>query len=135
MSLWTIVLIIVIVLVVLGLLAWAVQRKKKQQARIRADELRSKAADTHTDVHLQDAKAREAEAEAQRARAQADRLEAQAREERIAHEQVRAQQEDHLREADRLDPDVDHSGADRPVEGGSTSERPVAEEPPGRHQG
>ncbi len=118
MSLWTIIVIVVVALVVLALLGWAVWHKKREQGRVRADELRSEAANRHTDVQVQDTRAREAEAEAQRARAQADRLEAQAREERVAHDQVRAEQEDHLREADRLDPDVDHGAA----------------EPRGRHQ-
>ena len=39
--------------------------------------------------------------------AQADKLEAHAAAERTSYDMTRAQQEDHLREADRLDPDVD----------------------------
>ena len=40
-------------------------------------------------------------------RAQADKLEAHAEAERTSYDMTRAQQEDHLREADRIDPDVD----------------------------
>ena len=63
---------------------------------------------------MQEARAREAQAEADRVRAQADKLEAHAEAERTSYDMTRAQQEDHLREADRLDPDVGRrTAADR----------------------
>ena len=106
---WIIIILIVLaVIVAVALVSAALKRKKDQVARERAGELRSDAAATAATTRMQEARAREAQAEADRARAQADKLEAQAEAERTSYDMTRAQQEDHLREADRLDPDVDH---------------------------
>ena len=138
MKVLIIILVIVAVAVVAGLIWMSVNRKKEQHARERADELRSEAATTAASHDEQAARAREAQAEADRVRARADLLEAQAREERTAYDQAQARQEDHLREADRIDPDVDHRAGDyEPRLDGS---RPVATEHDandpqgGRHQ-
>ncbi len=104
---WLIILLIVLAVVVAaGLAAMAMKRKKDQGARHRAGELRAQAAETAVTAQVEGARAREAEAEAERARARADRLAAQAQEERTSYDMTRAQQEDAVREADRLDPDV-----------------------------
>jgi len=104
---WIIVVLIVVAVLLLAGLAWtAMQRKRDQVARQRADELRSEAAATAAEHPVQEARAREVEAEAERARARADQLQAQAQEERTAFAQSQAQHEDRLREADRVDPDV-----------------------------
>ena len=110
---WLIIILIVAAVLIVAALVWkAMQSKRDQQARVRADELRSQAANT-AGVHEEEAaRAREAQAEAERARARADRLAAQAREQQTAYDQSRAQHEDHIREADRLDPDVDHRSKD-----------------------
>ena len=84
------------------------KRKKDQVGRERASELRSEAATTAAAKQEQEARAREAEAEAERVRAQADKLEVRAQEERTSYDMTQARQEDSLREADRVDPDVDH---------------------------
>lgn len=107
-----IVLIILVVVLVAGVLWLAARRRQEQVARARADELRSDAAATAAGHAEQEARAREVQAEADRARAQADQLEAQASQEQRAYDMSRAQQEDALREADRVDPEVDHTAPD-----------------------
>lgn len=112
MKLVIIILVILAVVIAAVLIATAMKRKKAQVGRQRASELRSEAAQTALGKQEQEARAREAEAEAARARAQADRLDAQAGQERTSFEMTRAQQEESVREADRLDPDVDHTAPD-----------------------
>jgi len=112
MKVLIIVLIILAVLLVAGLLWMAMKRKKDQRARTHAGELRSEAAETTREKELRAARAREAEAEAEKARAQAEQAQVKARDERVAADQTQAQQEHHLREADRIDPDVDHKSKD-----------------------
>jgi FtsZ-interacting cell division protein ZipA len=120
MSWIVIVLIVIAVLLVIALVVTATQRKRDQLGRQRADELRSKAAATAAEHPEQEARAREAEAQAEQARARADQLAARADEHRTAYDQSQAQQEDHLREANRVDPDVDHESL------GNTPEADVA---------
>lgn len=106
---WILIGLVVLAVVVAAVLAWtAMKRKKHQVARERAGELRSEAAGTATATASQEARAREAQAQAEIARARADELELQAREERTSFDMTRATQEDRVREADRLDPEVDH---------------------------
>jgi hypothetical protein len=118
---WVIIILIVLAVVLAAALIWtAMKRKKHQVARERAGELRSEAANTAAAKQEQEARAREAQAEADRVRAQADKLEARAQEERTSYDMTRATQEDRLREADRLDPDVDHRAPDyQPGVGGT----------------
>lgn len=108
MKIIIIVLIVLAVLLAAALIWTAMKRKKDQVGRERASELRSEAADTASAKAAQEARAREAEAEAERVRAQADKLDAQAQEKRTAYDMTQARQEDAVREADRVDPDVDH---------------------------
>jgi TolA-binding protein len=122
---WVIIILIVLAVLLAAALIWtAMKRKKQQVARERAGELRSEAATSATAKQEQEARAREAEAEAERVRAQADKLDARAQEERTSYDQTRATQEDRLREADRLDPDVNHRDPDY---------RPGAPSAPGEH--
>ncbi len=110
---WIIIILVVLVIVVAAGLIWSAMKRKKDQAgRERAGELRSEAADTAASTREREARAREAEAEAARVRAQADQLEAHAQEERTSYDMTRARQEDAVREADRVDPDVDHRAAE-----------------------
>ena len=119
---WVIIILIVLAVLLAAALIWtAMKRKKTQVARQRAGELRSEAAATATAKQEQEARAREAEAEAERVRAQADKLDARAQDERTSYDQTRATQEDRLREADRLDPDVDHRDPDYQPGAGTTS--------------
>lgn len=114
---WIIVVLIVLAVLLVAGLAWtATQRKKDQVGRVRADELRSEAAQVAVDHPVQEARAREAAAEAEQARARADALEARAHQERVGFDQSRAEHEDRLREADHVDPDVPSGGRPTPPE-------------------
>jgi outer membrane murein-binding lipoprotein Lpp len=109
---WIIIVLIVLAVLLLAGLAWtATQRKKDQIGRARADELRSEAAQVAVDHPVQEARAREASAAAEQAKARADALEVRAQEERVGYDQSRAEHEDRLREADRIDPDVTPGGS------------------------
>jgi hypothetical protein len=112
------------------------KRKKNEVARQRAGELRSEAATSAVAKQEQEARAREAAAEAERARAQADKLDARAQAERTSYDQTRAVQEDRLREADRLDPDVDHRDPDyQPGAGSVPGEHTDGQHTEGQHTG
>jgi hypothetical protein len=115
----TIVWIVVGVLVLLALAALAVaaQRRRKERKlaedRAEANRLRTEA---HTASQQQVAGARvdakEAEARAERARLEAERAREEAARAHQGLQVEEARTEDRLREADRLDPDVDHSSGD-----------------------
>ena len=110
---WVIIILIILAVVLAAALIWsAMQRKKDRVARERASELRSDAASTAAAKQEQEARARAAQAEADRVRAEADKLEVRAQEERTAFDMTRAHQEHALREADQIDPDVDHRAPD-----------------------
>ena len=63
-------------------------------------------------MQQEELKAREAELEAERKRLEAERAEAEAERARQGHLQEHAKIEDQVREADRVDPDVDHRSPD-----------------------
>lgn len=112
MQKWVIIVVIVLaVLLLAGLIAASTKRKKQEVARERAGELRHEATVSDTTRREQEAQARATAAEAERVRAEADKLEARAQQDRTAYDQTLAHQEDRIREADRLDPDVDHRDA------------------------
>lgn len=131
--------IVVAVLVVLALAALLVAMMRKRRTekaakdRAHAENLRRQAA-THaggieqsqTEAEKAAKKAEHAEARAERARIEAERAKAHADEARQGLDVEQAKYEDRLREADRLDPEVDHRADDyRPGEtspGGPTAE-------------
>lgn len=137
---------VVVVLLLVALISSFAGKRRKQQHKVQAEELRGEAAGRTT--HVQDAqlKAQAAEADAQRSRAAAERAEAAAAEARQGADVERAVHEDKVREADRIDPDVDHQADDyRPAPAGSPGHdgqapvadvnqvpdtRPAAQEPP-----
>ena len=109
------ILAIVAVLVVIGVIAMMASRRKaaqrQEEDRSRAHDLRNDAATAGTAVHDSDLEARQAKLEADRARLDAEQAQARAAE---AHQGVQveeAHQEDRVREADRIDPDV-NTGSD-----------------------
>ena len=109
---WVIVAIIVIA--VIAAVVAASTKRKQQQHRTRAGELREQAAAQATGLQQREAHARETEARAAEARAEADRKQAEAErlaaEARDRHETAagyRDQHAENLRRADELDPDVD----------------------------
>lgn len=107
---WIILAIIVVVVVVaLVALALALRKRRRQQRAARASELRSEAMAKGGDVTVGRRQASTLDANAQMARAEAERAEEKAAEARRAVQQQEAEREDRLREADRLDPSVDHT--------------------------
>jgi hypothetical protein len=129
---------VVVVLLVLALLASVLGKRRKEQARLRAEELRREAVGRAPVVQDAQLQAQQAEAEAQRKRAEAERAEAEAAEARQGADVEHARHEDQIRTADRIDPDVDHKADDyapRPVgEPGHEGQPPVGEanQAPGR---
>ena len=111
---WVIVAIIVIA--VIAAVVAASTKRKQEQKRTRAGELREQAAAQATGLQQREAHARETEARAAEARAEADRkqaeaerLEAEARDRHETAAGYRDQHAENLRRADELDPDVDTS--------------------------
>lgn len=136
-SIWPWIILAVIVIVVLALLATVMNQRNKERRRAQAAELRNEAAGQARGLHETELRARDAEAEAERKRVEAERAEREAHEASRARAQEQAVHEDRLREADRLDPDVDHraekhaaggpaSGSHR-VDGHGTDSRPTGE--------
>lgn len=103
---WIVVAVVVIALVA-GVVMTAMRKRRVEQDRRRATELREKAHAHTGQAEHSDLAAREAEAEAERARAQAEQAEARATEARRDNLHDQAQVENHVREADHLDPDAD----------------------------
>ena len=126
------ILVVVAVLLLVGLIYTSMKRKRDQIGRERAGELRSEAAGSVLDQHEQEARARQTHAEAQRAKAEADQLEVQAAKEQTAYDQTRAQREDAVREADRVDPDVNHRSDDYEpdLNGGTPTQRVAPHQTP-----
>ncbi|MGZ5400081.1 MAG: hypothetical protein ACXWDL_13325 [Nocardioides sp.] len=135
--------IIVAVVVVLALIGLAVSMSRKRQAakatqnRQHAEGLRQEARAQQGGVQQEELKAREAELEADRKRLEAERAEAEAERAKQSHLQEHARIEDQVREADRVDPDVDHRSPDyapetaRPTDTAGTtgSHTPGTEDP------
>ena len=107
-----IVIAVVVVLAVVGLLVMAANKKKQEHRRTQAEELRTGAQAQSASVLAADRQARDAQADAARARAEAERAERQAAEASRARDMEHAAHEDQIREADRIDPDVDHRSPD-----------------------
>ncbi len=102
-----IVVAVVVALLVLGLLAALMSKKKTEQRKAHAAELRQDAQSRAPELDEADVRAREAEVEAERARLEAERAQARATEAEQARAAEQAGYEDRIREADRLDPAVD----------------------------
>lgn len=143
-----IILAVVVIVVVAAVVAAVVMHKRKQESRrLRAEELRRDAqahdagtlSETQREAERRAAEAEQARIEAQRAeeRAEAARRQAQVDEARV---------EDQVREADRLDPDVDHRSSDytpstpgasstEVTTGSQETSRAADTTPPGSHRG
>ncbi len=124
----TFIVIAVIVLVVIAVAAYLIRKKNRESNIAKADELRTQAA-TRAQSSLPPAqdKAAEAEARAEEARAAAERAKAEADEARVVASQAEAEHEAQVRDADRLDPRVDHKADDyAPQVGGTVDQQPTA---------
>ena len=111
----TVVWVVVVVLVLLALaaLAAAAMRKRKERElagqRTQAQQLRTEAATASArDATEARVEAKEAEARAERLRLEAERAQESAAQARQGYDMEQARVEDRMREADRVDPDVDH---------------------------
>jgi FtsZ-interacting cell division protein ZipA len=101
---WVIV-IVVVVLAVVAIVSMTSKRRTEQH-RTRADELRAEASAKAGGLTESQRAADEAEAKAELAEAEAQRAREQAASAEQSHQVEQASYEDKLREADRLDPDV-----------------------------
>ena len=105
---WIIVIAVVVVAVVAAIvLAMRARRRKQEQDRLRAEQLRTEAHHHTGAVTEAQREAQLRETEAERARLEAERAEVRAAEARQQAQVAEARVEDRVREADRLDPDVD----------------------------
>ena len=107
---WVIV-AVVVALVILAAVAMALNggsKKRQADRRAQARHLRHEAEATTPSLSEAQLRASEADAQAQLARAEAERVERQAESERRRLAAEEAQREELVREADRIDPDVDH---------------------------
>jgi len=113
MPTWLIwVIVIVVVLVIAALLVSLVGKRRTEQRRIRAEELRQDASAQASGLTESQREAEELRAKAELAEAEAERAAEQAQTAEQSHQVEQAGYEDKLREADRLDPDVDHKAGD-----------------------
>src|SRR5207342_2720570 len=94
-----IVVLAVLLLLVIGVVAFLMNKRKAEHNRAQAELLRTRAVTRTGDL---------TEAQAQIARAEAERAEERAAQAKQGHLMEEAHHEDQLREADRIDPDVDH---------------------------
>lgn len=128
---WVIPVAIVVLLVLLVLIAVAVitsgRRKAKQEAdRQRAAELREQSERERVEVQDEELRARETQLEADRAHIEADRRQHEAEKQQSYAAQSRAELDEHLREADELDPHGEKAPARR--------EQPQAQQPSGTEE-
>jgi FtsZ-interacting cell division protein ZipA len=109
---WVIVAIVVVVIVValVALMAWRAQHRRQMTARAHA--LRHEAVSRAPQIDENRQEAREAEVRAEAARLEAERAQREAEAAKTTLAQEEAAHEDKLREADRLDPAVDHRADD-----------------------
>ena len=123
----TLIIVIVVVLVVAAVAAFLVNKRNKDAKIAQAEELRSQAAtQAQTTIAPAQQDAAEAQRKAEEARLQAERAEAEAREAQVAAQQVEAEHEAQVRDADRLDPRVDHRSDDySPQVAGSVDQQPT----------
>lgn len=114
------IIVAVVVIVVLAALAMWWRTRRQHQLSARADELRTEARAHASELAPERDEAREAKIRADAARLEAERAQRQADEASTALAQQEAVHEDKLREADRLDPSVDHKADGyHPTPGGS----------------
>ncbi len=119
MTIVVLVVVVVVVAVAAALVAMLLQRRNTERKHAQAAQLRSQAAaqsgslsDSRRRAENADLEAQDARIEADRARAEAEQAEARAAEARQGMAMDEAVTEDAVREADRLDPDVDHRADD-----------------------
>jgi FtsZ-interacting cell division protein ZipA len=103
---------IVVVIVVVAALVSVTGKRRSGQRHERAEELRQEATSQAAGLSESERQAEELRAKADLARSEAQRAEEQAANAEQGHQVEQAGYEDKLREADRLDPEVDHRAPD-----------------------
>jgi uncharacterized coiled-coil DUF342 family protein len=113
MSTWLIwvIVIIVVVIVVAGIVSMAGKRRTEVR-HSRAEELRQDASTQASGLAESQRQTDELRAQADLAKAEAERAQEQAATAEQSHQAEQAGYEDTLREADRIDPAVDHKSSD-----------------------
>ena len=132
MDTWVwIVIVVVVIAVVAALVVAGSRRRTTERHRVAAQEIRQDAGgqtaslqEADRQAALADEEARAAQERVARAQAEADRARREAAEAARARDMELATHEDRIREADRLDPDVDHR---------DPAYVPETAEPAGRH--
>jgi hypothetical protein len=113
MPTWLIWVIVIVVVVVIAAAVFSMAGKRRiEQRRTRAGELRQEATGQAAGLTESQRQAEEARAQAELARAEAERAAERASKAEESHDVEQAGYEDKLREADRLDPSVDHKAPD-----------------------
>ncbi|MCW2843963.1 MAG: hypothetical protein JWN22_1879 [Nocardioides sp.] len=102
------VIVIVVAILLIGLIVSMVMKRNAETRRAHAEQLRREAATQAPAISDSQRQAEAAEAQAKLARVEAERAERRANEAQQGARVDQARQEDALREADRIDPDVDH---------------------------
>ena len=103
---------IVIALIVIGALASMISKRRTEQRRTRAEELRAEASEKAGGLAESQRSADEARAKADLAAAEAERAREQAARAEQGHQVEQASYEGKLREADKLDPEVNTRAKD-----------------------
>jgi FtsZ-interacting cell division protein ZipA len=113
MPAWLIwVIVIVVVLLIVAAVVAISGRRRTAQRHQRAEELRAEATAQASSLAESQREADELRAKAELARSEADRAEERAATAEQGHQVEQAGYEDKLRDADRVDPDVDHRSGD-----------------------
>lgn len=135
-SIWPWIVLAVIVVIGVALVVVTMNRHKAEQNRARAADLRNEAAGQAGGLQEHELRAREAEAQADRKRVEAERARQEAEAARQAQAQEEALHEDRIRQADRLDPEVDHRADDYEPTTARQPEPGTGEDPTGgAHRG
>jgi predicted Holliday junction resolvase-like endonuclease len=108
---WTVV-IVVAVLALIAFIVSAMRKKSQHTKETRAAELRQEAQQRAAVIPDAQVRAKESEAEAERKRLEAEQAAERAQAARTEVVQHEATVEEQVREADRLDPNVDHKSRD-----------------------
>ena len=112
---WIILAVVIVVVLLIALAVWRSMQRKKHAAQ--AEELRSEARKHAADLGPSRQEAREAQLRAEAAQLAAERAQRDADAASTTLAQQEAVREDRIREADRLDPSVNHKASDyQPVD-------------------
>jgi FtsZ-interacting cell division protein ZipA len=110
-TVWIVIIAIVVVAVIVGAVL-VLNKRNRAHKHHQAETLREEAVTKTPAIQESELHAQEAEARAERTRLQAERAEHEAAAARQGVDVEQAEYEDRIRQADRVDPAVDHSAPD-----------------------